>query len=270
MTDGIPTDDPTGARGDDCTGAAEVVGCTMTDGIPTDDPTGAGGDDCTEAADEAGSGFGAEVGLTMIGGRPTDGATEEGLEDFDGTTEGSNSDLGEGLDCTMVEGRPLDGTTTADFEEGTSDFSLLGSCGRAVEAGAGLALELGKLPVDPRPETEGDDGGGMSSTGAEETGAGDAARLPVPDNGSLRSGTAVTTTSWMEVTVLVRAFASLLLTMMLDEVSGRGLKTGLRSDGRSNLRDSSCSDVLEDEDECVGAAGAVELVTIWRLTCRGK
>jgi hypothetical protein len=74
----------------------------------------------------------------------------------------------------------------------------------------------------------------------------------------------------MEVTVLVRALASLLLTVMLDEVSGRGLKTGLRSDGRSNLRDSNCSEVLEDEDESVGAAGAVELVTIWRLTCRGK
>jgi hypothetical protein len=59
---------------------------------------------------------------------------------------------------------------------------------------------------------------------------------------------------------------------MLEEVSGRGFKTGLRSDGRSNFRDSSWSEVLEDdeEDDCVGAAGAVELVTIWRLTCRGK
>jgi hypothetical protein len=55
--------------------------------------------------------------------------------------------------------------------------------------------------------------------------------------------------SWIEVTVLVRALASLLLTMMLEVVSGRGLKTGLRSDGRSNLRDSNCSDVLEDEED---------------------
>jgi hypothetical protein len=72
----------------------------------------------------------------------------------------------------------------------------------------------------------------------------------------------------MDVTVLVRTLASLRLTTMLDEVSGRGLKTGLRSDGRSSCRDSSSSEVLEDEEEDagVGAAGVVALVTIWRLT----
>jgi hypothetical protein len=167
----------------------------MIDGIPTDDPTIAGGEDSTGAADDAGSSVGEEVGLTMMAGRPTDGASTAGLEDFGSTAEGSSLDLSEGVGCTMIEGSPIDGRTTADCDETTSGFSLLGSWGRGVEAGAGLALELGNLPVDPRPELEGDDGAGITSAGAEETGAGDAGRLPVPDNGSLRSGTAVTTIS---------------------------------------------------------------------------
>ena len=75
----------------------------------------------------------------------------------------------------------------------------------------------------------------------------------------------------MEVTVLVVTPATLLLTITFDDVSGRGLKTGFNMDGRSNWRDSSCSEVvLEDLVEDVAAAGAVELVTICRLTCRGK
>ena len=72
--------------------------------------------------------------------------------------------------------------------------------------------------------------------------------------------------------MLVDVSASLLLTITLDDESGR-LKMGFKRDGRSNCRDSSCSEeVLEDvvEDEDVGAAGTVELVTICRLTCRGK
>jgi hypothetical protein len=60
--------------------------------------------------------------------------------------------------------------------------------------------------------------------------------------------------------------------MTSDDVSatGSGLKTGSKSDEMSNFLDSSCCEVLDEEVDVVGAAGAVELVTIWRLTCRGK
>jgi hypothetical protein len=66
--------------------------------------------------------------------------------------------------------------------------------------------------------------------------------------------------SCIDVTVLVGASESLWLPLKLDEVSGRGLRNGARNDGLPNCLDCSCSELLEDKD--VGAAGAVELVTI--------
>lgn len=54
----------------------------------------------------------------------------------------------------------------------------------------------------------------------------------------------------------------------LEDESGR-FKMGLKIDERSICRDSSC-ELEEEEDESVGAAGAVEFVTICLLTCRGK
>lgn len=70
--------------------------------------------------------------------------------------------------------------------------------------------------------------------------------------------------------VLVRELLLLLLTT--SEVSEPGLlKKGAKMEERSICRDSTCCDVvLEEDGDVVGAAGAVELVTIWRLTCRGK
>jgi hypothetical protein len=67
----------------------------------------------------------------------------------------------------------------------------------------------------------------------------------------------------MEVTVVVRESERLRLTTMLDEVSGLGLSAGPSNEERSNWRDESCSDEELEDDDCeVGAAGAVELVTI--------
>jgi hypothetical protein len=53
--------------------------------------------------------------------------------------------------------------------------------------------------------------------------------------------------------------------MISDEVSaaGFGWNTGSNSDEMSNFLDSSCwEEVLDEEVDVVGAAGAVELVTI--------
>jgi hypothetical protein len=94
----------------------------------------------------------------------------------------------------MTDGKPTDGATAAGLEGVVLGFSVLGSWERGVEAGTVLAsdFELGSLPIDPRVELEGAAGGGTTSTGAEETGAGDARWLPVPGSGSLLSGTGVT------------------------------------------------------------------------------
>jgi hypothetical protein len=77
-------------------------------------------------------------------------------------------------------------------------------------------------------------------------------------------------TSCTEVTVLA-GFASLLLIIRVeDEDWGRGLNSEFIRDVRSdNWRDSTCEELLEDEDEDVGTAGAVVFVTICRLMCRG-
>lgn len=56
---------------------------------------------------------------------------------------------------------------------------------------------------------------------------------------------------------------SLLLLLTTSEVSEPGLRNGAKTDERSICRDSTCCDVvLDEDDEVVGAAGAVELVTI--------
>lgn len=78
--------------------------------------------------------------------------------------------------------------------------------------------------------------------------------------------------------VVVRAASTVLLTASEDEdetVSDEDRAGGLKSDSKkdeiSGCRDSkSAVLVLEDEVEDVDEAGAVELVTIWRFTCRGK
>ena len=80
----------------------------------------------------------------------------------------------------------------------------------------------------------------------------------------------------MEVTELVGSKSLLLAAESEeeDEESGRLLNRDSTNDEKSvNCRDSSCSDELLDDsevDEDVGTAGVVTLVTIWRLTCRGK
>lgn len=55
---------------------------------------------------------------------------------------------------------------------------------------------------------------------------------------------------------------SLLLLLTTSEVSEPGLSNGAKMDERSICRDSSCDVVLDEDGEVVGAAGAVELVTI--------
>jgi hypothetical protein len=144
-----------------------------------------------------------------------------------------------------------------------------------VNAGEGLLMDSGL-----RPPAELDWGAeeGRSSSGVDTTGTGEGRWFPVPGRRSLWSdggnGTGVTVISRVEVTVIGRS-ASLLLTMrLLDELSDlESEKNWLNACVRSNLRDSSCEeDELESEEvsDVVGAAGAVVLVTIWRLMCRGK
>jgi hypothetical protein len=125
-----------------------------------------------------------------------------------------------------------------------------------------------------------------AAEGVAETGGGDWRGVPVPERTGLSSGTGVTIISFIEVTVpddlsdrlgLTTTFDDLSdpleLTTTFDDVSGRS-RADLNSDerdGKSICRDSSSEDELEDveEEDSVGAAGAVALVTICRLTCRG-
>jgi hypothetical protein len=92
----------------------------------------------------------------------------------------------------MTGGRPVDEPTRSGLEGTTSGSSLFGSWGLGVDAGEGLATGSSSLPVDPLLELEGDDGGGITSAGAEDPGTGDARWFPVPGRGSLWSGTGVT------------------------------------------------------------------------------
>lgn len=148
----------------------------------------------------------------------------------------------------------------AGLEEGTgedSGDSLSGSFGRGVDAGDEVPSDV--RPVEPLAGLEG--GCGRSSTGSGEAGTGEGRWAPVPGKDPLLSGTGVTTISLISVVVLVRE--SLLLLPTTFEVSEPGLRKGARSDERSICRDSTWFDVvLEEDGDVVGAAGAVELVTI--------
>lgn len=94
--------------------------------------------------------------------------------------------------------------------------------------------------------------------------------MPDPGRLSLTSGTGVTIMSCIDVTVPVDLLKSLEASWRLDDKSGRS-NIDFRADEISiPWRDSSCEVDWVVEDDSVGAAGAVELVTIWRLTCRGK
>jgi hypothetical protein len=140
-----------------------------------------------------------------------------------GALEGLGADDEAGM---MTAGKPDD-----DGLEGVSSGSVSGS-----RMGLGLGLGL-------------DDAAGrggrisISSTEEDEAGAGDGLRFPVPGR---PSGTGVTKISCIDVTVLVMASSTLLLTIELDEVSGRGLRNGAKKDGLPNCLDWSCSELLED------------------------
>lgn len=58
-----------------------------------------------------------------------------------------------------------------------------------------------------------------------------------------------------------------------DDEPGFPNNDSMNEGNSGNWRDCSSEEELEDEDDSdklVGSAGAVVLVTIWRLTCRGK
>lgn len=222
----------------------------------------------------------------MKGPWKLDGATGDGSDD--GTT------LDEGVGATINEGRrPVGPTTGSSTGESTgSSRPPDGSLGDGVGSGtalgepleAGTMLDAADVPGRTMSGIGPSDGlfcaggndrtGSSSSSGSWGRGVGDGGgrKLPVPGGLLLRSGEGVTTMSCEEVTVPVVESLSLLLEKRLEDESGR-LKKELNADVKSSCLDSSCSDdVLEDSvlEDSVGAAGAVELVTIWRFTCRGK
>jgi hypothetical protein len=291
-------------------GAAEAVGVTMIPGSrPVEPRTGARMPSSLALEDgaDAGEGAGEGVGVTMTAGRPAD----DGAEDLTGAA--SDGAAAEGVGCTagaaddagtIIPGsRPVDprigarrpsllaleegacsgdgvgDTTTAGTpaDEGPRDGLDGTTSGVSLFAGEGLLMASELRPPLELDAGAGDDG--CSSSGVETTGTGVARRFPVP---GCDSGTGVTMISWMEVTVLGCAPASLLLTntfvvaSLASELELDSENTWLRNWEKSNFRDSSCEeDESEDEvdeacDVVVGAAGAVVLVTIWRLMCRGK
>lgn len=224
--------------------ADELAG-TMTDGKL---PVGASGV-AEDLKSGVGVGWTAEEGIGLpvpmmpprsVESRPPAFSLGVGV----GCAEGDAS--GDGVGCTIEDGRPTDGPAGGVLEGTTSGSSGLGVGVRTVE------------------------------DCADDAGGGDGKRwLPVPEGGDggggsplFWSGTGVTMTSLMEVTVLVALSASLLLTTTELEDS-LGFTRGSSTEERSSCRDSICWDELDD-DESVAAAGAVELVTICLFTCRGK
>lgn len=140
-----------------------------------------------------------------------------------------------------------------------------------------MSFSSGVLTDETALELDGGGGGRITTSSDEddETGSGGSRRFPVPAGRWPLSGTGVTTTSTVEVRVLVGS-DSVFLTSESDEEdeeSGWPRKSDSTNDVKSSCLDSICSDeLLEDkvEEEEVGAAGAVVFVTICRLTCRGK
>jgi len=130
-------------------------------------------------------------------------------------------------------------------------------------------VELRRVDVGSTSEVETETGGGATD---DDNGRDTGGWFPVPTI-VLDNGTGVTVIS--VIIVVVRTISS-----ALDEEDDDGDKGsgGLKSD-RKNEERSGCLDcksavlvlVLEvDDEEDVGGAGAVELVTICRFTCRGK
>jgi len=140
-------------------------------------------------------------------------------------------------------------------------------------------MTVGRTPVETALEL------------AEETGIGGCrvynvvvdsdGRFPVPTGSELDMGTGTTVTS--VVTVVVPLSESMLLDGAKDEEDKEETESedcdseelssndSQKEDHVSeDCRDSSSGVLLEDEEDGVGAAGAVVFVTIWRLTCLGK
>jgi hypothetical protein len=262
-----------GSTPDETTGAGLPVGPTMgsrrderrppTGSLAEGDGEGVGlGVGKTSAIDD--SGTAEDDAGTMTSGRPTLGISSGAGAD---EAAGAEEDAG-----TMTSGRPTLGTISAvGGDEGAGAEELAMTIGSGVGSGrssSGVGTRIG-------------DGDGLSiASGDEEIGTGDARKFPVPAGRSGRSflsGSGVTIASTAELKVLDGStFVCLtLVSGFADEVSGRPRNRDSTKDEKSSCRDSSCSDELlddnvEDEEDEVGAAGAVMLVTICRFTWRGK
>jgi hypothetical protein len=148
------------------------VGCRTSEGMKLEGPA----DEPTEGAEE---GLGtADVGGTITpGSRPVEprigsrglSASDPRVDDCTGV--GSAFGSGEEVGCTITDGRPEDDGPRAGLEGTSSGASLLGA--------SGLVAESDLRSVDPPLELDWE-GGGTSSSGDEETGAGDARWFPVP------------------------------------------------------------------------------------------
>lgn len=156
-----------------------------------------------------GLGLGAadDAGTTMPGRRPVEPRRPPRLP-LPALEDGAGSGEGVGVGVTIIGGTPDDEGRLDGLDGITSGVSLF--------AGEGLLLDSEFRPL---VELDAGAGDGCSSSGIETTGTGVERRFPVPGRGSLRSGTGVTMISWMEVTVLGRASASLLLTKTFEVAS---------------------------------------------------
>jgi hypothetical protein len=268
-TSGIGPVEPT-----DCTGWAEDTGAAGVGvgvgggkmGRTPVGPTKPPSTDETKLPAEEGDG----VGCRITGGRSAEGVTaaDEGGTTISGAAElGTTAELdagkGEELGRTMPNGKSTLGLTRGSLEGAACGVSP-GALRLGVGAEEGVTITFGIGAVEPTSELAGGGEGGSALTPLDWE---DDTRW-FPGTGA---GTGVTTISSTEVTVLV-ASGSLLLTTKFDDGSGRGLKKEfVRVVMSGNCRDSGCSEELRGVNvEDVATAGAVVLVTIWRLTCRGK
>jgi hypothetical protein len=270
--DGVGVTSGTGPVEPTDTGAAGVgvgVGWGKTDGRRPVGPSKPPSTDETKLpADTVEEGDG--VGCRITGGRSPEGATaaDEGGTTISGAAElGTTAELGAGkgeeLGRFMPNGKSTLRPTLGWLEEAACGVSP-GVLRLGVGAREGVTITLGIGAVEPTSELAGGGEGGSALTPLDWE---DDTRW-FPGTGA---GTGVTTISSTEVTVLVTS-KSLLLTIKFDEGSGRGLKKEfVRVVMSGNCRDSTCSEELRGVNvEDVATAGAVVLVTIWRLTCRGK
>lgn len=236
------------------------------------------------------SGSGANVGWMMDSGRPPVEPTFEGTSKTDVDCRiGSRMPLAElsleegtskaDVGWRMGSGRPpveptLEGTSKTDVGcriGSRMPFAELSLVEGTSNVEVGWVSESGTPPVEPTLDEVSSDGVGTGMGGCGVYIEDDDSRLEMPVPTGCEVGTDMVTTSVPLVTVvtlLVRSTDE-------DDCDCNEKKESQREGHPGNCRDSTFDVLLEDEDEededeDVGKAGVVVLVTICRLTWRGK